>query len=287
MISIDLQVRPAESADEQQIANLIFFEAQVHRHLDWRTPLEWLGSAHYWVLEDQGRITAALACPQESPGVSWIRLFAYNPRLSGPDIWSPLWTAARSGMARTGGAYAAAIAIKPWFQDVLSSHGFEIFQRIVLLEWTSHPMAPHPILRGINLRPMLAADLPAVAEVDASAFEPLWRNSCKSLKKAYTQAVCATVAETSDGIVGYQISTGNPAGAHLARLAVRLEAQDRGVGSALVHDLIARLRTHRVLRLSVNTQADNTTSLALYQRFGFARTGEQYPVYVYRVENES
>ena len=35
------QIRPASPSDQQKIADLIFFESHVHRHLDWRTPLDW------------------------------------------------------------------------------------------------------------------------------------------------------------------------------------------------------------------------------------------------------
>jgi hypothetical protein len=44
MIEVSLQVRPAVPQDQHQIANLMFFESHVQRHLDWRAPLEWLGS---------------------------------------------------------------------------------------------------------------------------------------------------------------------------------------------------------------------------------------------------
>jgi hypothetical protein len=33
----------------------------------------------------------------------------------------------------------------------------------------------------------------------------------------------------------------------------------------------------------VNTQQDNLFSLTLYQKAGFTRTGEEYPVYQYQI----
>lgn len=283
MISVNVQIRPAELADQQQIANLMYFEAHVHRHMDWRTPLDWLGSAYYWVLENHGYITAALACPQDPPGIAWLRLFTYAPPLTGHEAWSPLWEAARGEIARTGGALMAAIAVKPWLQDLLKGSNFNKYQDIVLLEWTAQHFDPPSIPSGIYIRPMEVDDLPAVVETDADAFEPLWHNSLRALHKAYSLAVCAMVAEDAGKIVGYQISTGNMLGAHLARLAVQKEAQGRGVGAALVGDLILRLNTRHLARLTVNTQADNAVSLSLYQKLGFVRTGEQYPVFTHRV----
>ena len=49
---INTLVRPADAKDHQQLSNLIFFESRLHRHLDWRSPLEWLGAPFYWALEE-------------------------------------------------------------------------------------------------------------------------------------------------------------------------------------------------------------------------------------------
>jgi ribosomal protein S18 acetylase RimI-like enzyme len=87
------------------------------------------------------------------------------------------------------------------------------------------------------------------------------------------------VAEDAQGLAGYQISTANPFGSHLARLAIRPDAQNQGLGSAIVADLIQRLRGRGHNRLTVNTQSDNQASLALYDKMGFVLTGERFPVF--------
>ena len=94
MVAVSLQVRRAVQADQQQIAQLMFFEPRVHRHLDWRAPLDWLGVPHYWVLEEGGRISASLACPQDPPDIAWIRLFVSAYNIPEAEAWQPLWTAA-------------------------------------------------------------------------------------------------------------------------------------------------------------------------------------------------
>jgi ribosomal protein S18 acetylase RimI-like enzyme len=287
MISYNLQARPAASADQQKIADLIFFEPHVHRHLDWRGPLDWLGYSPYFVTEENERIVAALACPTDPDSIAWIRLFAHSSRLSESSAWAPLWKAARAELSAREDIVVAAIATQRWFERVLTDSDFILCQHIVLLEWSDQPIQPVSIPAGVVLRQMTANDLPAVGKVDAAAFEPLWRNSLDALTKAFSQAVYATVAEDSSGLLGYQLSTGNSLGAHLARLAVRPEAQKRGLGLALARDLIQYLNLREsLLRITVNTQANNPSSLSLYHRLGFRRTGEQYPVYIYRVESE-
>jgi ribosomal protein S18 acetylase RimI-like enzyme len=130
---------------------------------------------------------------------------------------------------------------------------------------------------------MIVEDLPTVAEVDAEAFEPLWRNSLEALTYAHAQASYVTVAEDSAGLLAYQLSTSGAFGTHLARLAVRPQAQKRGLGRALVADLIEHMPPLPEPRLTVNTQANNGASLALYDGLGFRRTGEHYPVYTAQV----
>jgi ribosomal protein S18 acetylase RimI-like enzyme len=177
----------------------------------------------------------------------------------------------------------ASIVVKSWFESLLRSSGFEHLQNIVLLERSSHSMAAWRLPERVSIRPMAAADLPAVEAIDAAAFAPLWHNSINTLQKAFSQSVVATLAEQAGQPIGYQISTGNRLGGHLARLGVRKEAQGLGIGSALVGDLIQRLAVRNVSHITVNTQADNAASLALYKRMGFIPTGEQYPVFVYPI----
>ena len=279
---INTFVRPADLSDHQQLSNLIFFENRLHRHLDWRSPLEWLGAPFYWALDDGGHITAALACPPEREGIAWMRLFVYSGRWSAENAWDMLWPAAREEVARAGGAKVAAIAIQPWFQDLLTASGFENRQQIVLLEWRYQPTAARETT-GIHIRRMTELDLPEVEKTDAASFDPLWQNPLETLRRAYAQALYATVAENENSIIGYQISTGGGQRAHLARLAVHPAVQGKGAGRALLNDLFVFLTYMGVSRLSVNTQSDNQASLSLYQRTGFVRTGEQYPVYTFDV----
>ena len=279
---INTLVRPAHINDHQQLSNLIFFETRLHRHLDWRTPLEWLGAPFYWALEEGRQITAAMACPTEAEGIAWVRLFVYAGRWSAENTWNILWDTAKQEIARAGGATVAAIAMQPWFQHVLTMSRFENRQNIVMLEWQYQPWASVEA-PGIRIRKMEEGDLPAVERTDAAAFPPLWQNPIETLRRGFGQALFATVAENADGIVGYQISTGGRSRAHLARLAVDPAIQGRGVGRMLLGNLFTSLYQYGIPKLSVNTQSDNQTSLSLYKKMGFLLTGEQYPVYTFNI----
>ena len=283
MVGVDVQVRSALLTDQRQIANLMHFSPTIHRHLDWRYPLDWIGSAPFFVLENQGQIISALACPPDPPSIAWVRLFVNSGKLSLEESWQMLWDAARLDLAHKQGFTVAAIVLQDWYHSLLINSGFTSRQSIVMLERDVQAPVEISLPAGFSIRAMLQYDLPAVAEVDAAAFEPLWQNSLPSLERAYPQAVLATVVELHGQVLGYQLSTRNPLGAHLARLAVRPELQGRGVGHALVADLIQQAERHAMYHLTVNTQSDNSSSLALYRRIGFRETGERYPVYQLQV----
>jgi ribosomal protein S18 acetylase RimI-like enzyme len=283
MIGTNLQVRSAGLQDRQLISNLIFFQNHAHRHLDWRHPLDWLGSPYFWLIEEDGRAQAALACPPDPPGIAWMRLFAYAGQISALEAWSALWEKARREIARLGGAQVAVIAMQQWMSDLLVRANFDRRQSIVMLEWRGRPILQPFLPAGTTLRLMTESDLRAVEEIDADAFDSLWNISLDNLHRAFSQAALATVIESQGRMLGYQLSTGKPAGAHLARLAVRKDAQGFGLGAALVADLVGQMRRRGADLISVNTQSDNRISLNLYQKMGFIRTGEEYPVFQYFV----
>jgi ribosomal protein S18 acetylase RimI-like enzyme len=282
MVNIQLVARIANPSDRIQIANLMYFEPHVHRHLDWRAPLDWLGVAEYWVLEQSGTVTAALACPPDPDGVAWLRLFAHSSSVPLVDAWSVLWETARTALQGRD-LTAAAITVSDWFGSLLTDSGFTGRQQIVVLEQNSFPFQERPIPTDIQIRPMSEADLPAVVAVDSAGFDRLWKNSLATLRFGFLQAGFATVAQINDEIVGYQISTRNSFGVHLARLAVVPQQQRHGIGYYLVQDLINQARLARLHRLTVNTQNDNQASLALYHKMGFVLTGERYTVYTYQI----
>jgi [ribosomal protein S18]-alanine N-acetyltransferase len=273
-------IRPAEQEDRQELANLIHFEIHVHRHLDWRTPLDWIGYPPYFVMEQRKSVIAALACPPDPPMVAWIRLFAVAQDLSVERTWEALWPDALGQLgSMLEVKWVAALALWPWFAKLLEAQGFEENNRVVMLNWEAGNKLPETHTSDVIVRPMNFDDIGGVHEVDTASFAPVWQNSRPSLELAYRQAAVATVAEYEERMVGYQISTATPIGGHLARLAVVPDCQGHGIGAALVGDLLMQFKRRGAKKVTVNTQKDNPGSLNLYQKNGFYLTGEEYPVY--------
>jgi len=273
-----LHVRPVRQSDQRALNHLIRFGSHVHRHLDWCEPTEWIDHQPYFVAHRNYKLVAGLACPPDPENIAWIRLFGVLAEVSIWDAWSLLWDAV-IGQAKNLNLILAAIPIQPWFQKILLSTGFEKINDVITLAWDRPFLPPDIGGSAYEIRRMNTEDLPAVTRIDRLAFGLIWQNSESLLEIARSLSAIATVAETSGRIVGYQISTANSSGGHLARLAILPDWQGRGVGRALVQNLLHKFHLWGTLRVTVNTQADNTASLALYKKAGFQQTDEIYPVF--------
>lgn len=274
-------IREATGEDQQELANLIHFGTFVHRHLDWRPPLEWVGSQPFLVLEKDKRIVAALACPPDPETVVWIRLFVAQDDRDLTNNWKQLWDQAANMLLPNPKLNIAAIPLQQWFQILLERSLFEHSTDVVMLIWDTGVIPKKEPAAEITLRPMNVDDLPGVEVLDEMAFGNIWHNSRLSLEYAYRQAAIATIAELEGEVVGYQISTGMQMGGHLARLATHPSYQRQGIGYTLLRDLMTQFKQRGAQRITVNTQQDNTGSICLYENSGFSRTGETYPVYLY------
>jgi ribosomal protein S18 acetylase RimI-like enzyme len=278
---LDRVVRRAQPADFPGLSHLLETGPNIHRHLDWRPPLEWLGHDPFWLIEDRGKIVAAMACPADPPGVAWIRLFAVQVGTDLKATWQVLFERVLEYYNNQPGVRLAAIAIYPWFGELLRQMGFRLHQEIVILEWENSLPAPITPIWPVRIRRLELADLPDVTDVDNRAFDPLWQNSLESLRLALQQAAYATVALSEGKIVGYQISTAASFSAHLARLAVLPNLQRKSIGYLLVMDLLKYFSAQDMFRVTVNTQDNNHASLNLYRKMGFWLTGDQFEVYVH------
>jgi ribosomal protein S18 acetylase RimI-like enzyme len=175
----------------------------------------------------------------------------------------------------------AAIPLTGWFQSLLRSSGFRQVNEIVVLVWENTEVPGDDSSRDFQIRPMRKDDIEAVSKVDHLAFQIPWQVSYDGLTAGFLQSAVATVAVIDQTIVGYQISTSTIKGGHLARLAVLPDIQNLGIGTALVRDMQRRFYRQGIFVVTVNTQRDNASSLALYKKTGFSLTDEVYPVYQY------
>jgi ribosomal protein S18 acetylase RimI-like enzyme len=270
-------VQLAGHEDQDLVEGLLESASWQHRHLDWAHPGDLLGQAPYLLALDEGLPAACLAAPPDPEGVSWLRLFAVASGYELEAVWQDMWTRAAPAAAEAGAKLAAVLCLARWLPGLLAGSGFEQTDSVVFLEWAGQAPAERAGLEG--LRPMVQADLEAVAELDHQAFDPIWRHSHTALELALRQASYATCLVRQGRMVAYQISTGSAFGGHLARLAVDPAWQGQGVAQDVVSDVLRHFATNRSPRVTVNTQASNQRSLRLYERLGFGRTEQVFPVF--------
>jgi ribosomal protein S18 acetylase RimI-like enzyme len=280
MDEVGYSIRTALLTDRSRLANLLHFGSYIHQHLDWKQPLDWIGSQPYLLLEKKGSILASLACPPDLPDITWIRLFAVNPSITVGDAWKLLWNTANEELSHLGKIKVAVISLQSWFNELLESSGFNHTDDVIVLMWDGIPI-PQPTSSSVLIRSMLPEDLSTIEVIDHEAFGNVWKNSLEALELAFQQSSLASVAVNEEEIVGYQFSTFSTMGGHLARLAVGPTMQRKGIGYLLIHQVLSHFNKQGINHVTVNTQKNNAASLALYSRAGFALTGESYRVYQY------
>jgi ribosomal protein S18 acetylase RimI-like enzyme len=288
-------VRRATRADAAAVQRLLRMGVYIHLHVDWRLPGEWLGRPGFVVYDkspdvgDDRRAGTARVRPANIAGcmavtadplpAAWVRVAAAD---------------SVAGFAQSEAMFAAILAeLDPavdeiaWFitdnwplhwLDRLGFHQVSTVLAYRKEKLDYGPFAPPP---GLEVRPVLIEELPALAAIEAAAFEPRWRHSAESLYLAWRQSASFDVALLEGEPVGFQFSTGHNGNAHLVRMTVRPDRQGMGVGAALLAHTLDGYRQRRLETVTLNTQADNLASQRLYERFGFRPTGSRYPVWSY------
>jgi ribosomal-protein-alanine N-acetyltransferase len=278
LFSRPLTTRLATPEDRNAVQTLTRYEERVHLHLDWKPVEDWLGAEPFLVLERGRKMVAALACPPDRPDIAWLRLLVVAEGVEVRQAWQRLWPEAEAGLRRLQVTGIAALSLDDWTRPLYESGGLQPTHAVVVLSRPPRLAVPRP-RQAARIRAATALDTEAIVETDTAAFAPPWQLSAEMIRLAVHQAEYLSVAESEGQVVGYQLTTPSRTGAHLARLAVRPEQQGRGLGEALVHDLIEHLNQRGGRELTVNTQDNNRASLTVYQRLGFELTGARFPVY--------
>jgi ribosomal protein S18 acetylase RimI-like enzyme len=280
-------IRSATTDDYTRLSRYLNENPLVHRHLDWRPPLDWLGCQPFLLLEDQTALAAVLACPPEPAQAAWVRLFAVEPEYDPLRSWSLLINHACRQLTEAHEIQLAALALEDWFENLLILTNFETHQSIVVLEWNEDLPPARSLPAGCTIRPMTIRDLPVVQRLDELAFAPIWQYSENSLVLALAQTSISTVVEFGGELIAYQMSSQYTSSCHLARLAVNPAYLRQSIGYCLVRQLFIEAQRRGAWRVTVNTQSDNYASLALYHKLGFELSGEEYRVYQYTMPRQT
>lgn len=153
--------------------------------------------------------------------------------------------------------------------------GFDDLEEIIIYELTRiRPRTPD--LKGLRFERLDPANERAFAELlelDHRAFPWLWWNSAAEFWQ-YVGAPGVTIdlGRGPDGnVVAYTGTTRFRTWGHLDRIAVAPDVQGMGLGRAALDYAVTALASAGARRVGLSTQANNTASRSLYERYGFRR----------------
>lgn len=131
---------------------------------------------------------------------------------------------------------------------------------------------------------MTAAHLDEVAAIENDCFSHPW--SRRSLESELQNETSRFLVAVEDGkVIGYiGMSTVIDEG-YLFNAAVDSHYRKKGVGSALVRELVTWCQKHDFAFLTLEVRESNAPAIALYSRFGFVRVGERKNYYSDPAEN--
>jgi ribosomal-protein-alanine N-acetyltransferase len=136
---------------------------------------------------------------------------------------------------------------------------------------------------SVAIEPMNEADLDAALAIDLAAFRPSELNAPEDDPRGVREKQLheelarpwarLRVARVDRGIVvGYSLFWHVADEVHLLNVAVAPPERRRGVGRALMHDLLEYAKQHSVARVLLEVRATNRAAIALYVSLGFVET---------------
>ncbi len=131
---------------------------------------------------------------------------------------------------------------------------------------------------------MTAAHLDEVAAIENDCFSHPW--SRRSLESELKNETSHFLVAVEDGkVIGYIGMSAVIDEGYLFNAAVDSHYRKKGVGSALVRELVTWCQKHDFAFLTLEVRESNAPAITLYSRFGFVRVGERKNYYSDPAEN--
>lgn len=124
---------------------------------------------------------------------------------------------------------------------------------------------------AVQVEPLAAADLAAVAAIEAAEAAP-W-SSAQLASERERQGGWQYVARREEQVVGYCCGYTVADEAEILKLAVVVSCRRQGVAAQLMTHALAGLAAQGVNRVFLELRASNQPAQKLYEKFGFGQTG--------------
>ncbi len=246
----------------------------------WR---ESLTAEGFVVVEVERRIKAALLASSDQSPVAWVRLAALS---EGVDVGCWLDVSLPPILAHLRAQDVQALAwmdYENWVTPTLEKWGFERLAKVITLAKTDRALPPVEMPQ-VSLRTASDADYGILSIIDRKAFTPPWWRSATSMRRRARTTSRFLVAACGHKVIGYAERELDPPKAHINRIAVDPAFQGQGIGAALLKYTLISIWQRGIETVSLNTQRSNRRSQRLYNRFGFATTGDSATVWTLRLQ---
>lgn len=122
-----------------------------------------------------------------------------------------------------------------------------------------------------SFRPMTAADLSRVVELETAAYAFPWSEQIfrDCLRVGYH---CVAI-DTPAGVQGYGIMSMGAGESHVLNVCVAEAWRGRGIGRRLMESLLERVRNAGMELAFLEVRPSNRVAIALYESMGFDRVG--------------
>jgi [ribosomal protein S18]-alanine N-acetyltransferase len=278
----DIEVAPIQPADRTAITVFLHSAPWTYEHFDLPKG-EAFAAPGYLARDDAGRLVGVLGCRLDRPPVASILYAALAATATPSATISALLEPAEDELQRAGACELTFVGLASWLATCLEKAGFSLRTRVISYRrWNGDVPAPADV--GVTLRPAQPGDARRMAALDEAAFDPMWRYPALTHFDLIGRLPHYVVAESDGQPVGYEAGDIIWGHGHIIRLAVRPDWQGRGVGTRLLVEALRFFRANDIVMVMLNTQQDNRASRRLYERLGFAPTGEDVPALVKRLQ---
>jgi [ribosomal protein S18]-alanine N-acetyltransferase len=140
---------------------------------------------------------------------------------------------------------------------------------------------PSAAPRALIIAPMRTRDLRGVLKIEEAVFSQPWSHRLFVEELAQRRSRAYRAAWVGSEIVGFAGQMLIDDESHVNNIAVAPAWQGRGLGAALLGDLVRTALQRGARHLTLEVRVGNHVALALYQRFGLAPVGVRpnyYPV---------
>jgi ribosomal-protein-alanine N-acetyltransferase len=128
----------------------------------------------------------------------------------------------------------------------------------------------------ISVRKMEPCDIPAVVEIDRASFSLPWPESSYHYELHDNKASRCLVAEDGEnGVVAMIVSWMILDELHIATFATRSDHRRKGIGKLLLRSALDVAREDGARRAFLEVRESNNAAQAMYEGFGFKKTGRR------------